>query len=795
MKNMKKVIISLVLLLVAVCGWAQKVWENPTSSCYYSDYINIKVIKVEFSEKETVLHFYRESQYGLKFMFIKETYLKTPDGKCYFITSGKAINEKETDIPLGEWCWPDSLTTKFALHFEPLPANVECFHLIEGKGQNAFRIFNITEGKPADMSELFNSNWRNDKTGDWLLGLYADNAVYDSKVWKYEEKNDKNVVLTDGQEKVTIAIGKEKAGKRKFNINGQKVTLSSFGPVLPAYPVADNTAFSTEYKDGEAVISGWIKDLPKDIHEGKISITANSANIVTGVPQNANTTSDELGRFTMTVKLNGPQTVRFIEAGKYVFFAKDIVLEPGKKYYMVHDWKNRCCLFMGENARLQNELAANPCDIETNPFWQIHGYDKMMTEFKEKSLANYDKATSLLNDIIARNPNVSSRYRDYVNERNRIVAAAEIQDLMNDKNGTLTDEFVSAINGLTVFNPTVPFSLAPGFRPYLHLRNFACERGIRQGYGQTPKMYLSLEEKGMIKYSDSEHDFLKRWQQREKCNAEKPATLRGQKLLAFNKELDEICKKSEILEFVDKENIKKVYDEFVLDRYLSNCIAIDSLSNEQIMRDYGRAVWLCRELADCRRFKDKERASVVINEIKDDYFRQQVIDLNNYYEELARQNEEAVKKVIAPSSNVEGLTDGKAIIDKIIEPYKGKIVYLDVWGTWCPPCIEAIKDSPKLKESVKDYDIVYIYFHAGGDMEEIGETWKGAIAELGLTKPNYVHYLLPRDQQQMVTEYLKLDGYPFYVLFDKQGNMEKLAREHIGDVDGFKKKIDELSKK
>ena len=792
---MKKSIISLVLLLIAVCGWAQKVWENPTSSCYYSDYINIKVIKVEFSEKETVLHFYRESQYGLKFMFIKETYLKTPDGKCYFITSGKAINEKETDIPLGEWCWPDSLTTKFALHFEPLPANVECFHLIEGNNPTAFRILNITEGKAADMSDLFNSNWRNDQTGDWQLGLYADNAVYDSKVWKYEEKNDKNVVLTDGQEKVTIAIGKEKAGKRKFNINGQKVTLSSFGPVLPAYPVADNTAFCTEYKDGEAVISGWIKDLPKDIHEGKISITANSANIVTGVPQNANTTSDEFGRFTMTVKLNGPQTVRFQEAGEYVFFAKDIVLEPGKQYYMVHDWKNRCCLFMGENARLQNELAANPCDIETNPFWQIHGYDKMMTEFKEKSLANYDKATSLLNDIIARNPNVSRRYRDYVNERNRIVAAAEIQDLMNDKNGTLTDEFVSAINGLTVFNPTVPFSLAPGFRPYLHLRNFACERGIRQGYGQTPKMYLSLEEKGMIKYSDSEHDFIKRWQQREKRSAEKPVALRGQKLLAFMHELDEICTKSEIQEFIDKENIKKVYDEFVLDRYLSNCIAIDSLSNEQIMRDYGRAVWLCRELADCRRFKDKERASVVINEIKDDYFRQQVIDLNNYYEELAKQNEEAVNKVITPSSNVEGLTDGKAIIDKIVEPYKGKIVYMDVWGTWCPPCIEAIKDSPKLKESVKDYDIVYIYFHAGGDMEEIGETWKGAIAELGLTKQNYVHYLLPRDQQQMVTEYLKLDGYPFYVLFDKQGNMEKLAREHIGDIDGFKKKIDELSKK
>ena len=182
---MKQTFLSLLFLLIATYGWAQKVWENPTSLFFYSDYFDIKVSKVELSEKETVLHLIYESRYGIKFSFAKATYLKTPDGKQYRVTSGKATNAEEKDMPVGEMYWPDTLSIKFALHFEPLPANVECFHLIEGKGQNAFRIFNITEGKPADMSELFNSNWRNDKTGDWMLGLYADNAVYDSKVWKY----------------------------------------------------------------------------------------------------------------------------------------------------------------------------------------------------------------------------------------------------------------------------------------------------------------------------------------------------------------------------------------------------------------------------------------------------------------------------------------------------------------------------------------------------------------------------------------------------------------------------------
>jgi hypothetical protein len=92
---------------------------------------------------------------------------------------------------------------------------------------------------------------------------------------------------------------------------------------------------------------------------------------------------------------------------------------------------------------------------------------------------------------------------------------------------------------------------------------------------------------------------------------------------------------------------------------------------------------------------------------------------------------------------------------------------------------------------VKDYDIVYVYF--AGQSEEAA--WKGCIAELGLTKPNYVHYNLPMDQQDAVFKYLNLDGFPFSVLFDKQGNMEKLDRGHIGNIDGFKKKIEELSKK
>ena len=784
---MKKTIISLVLLLIAVCGWAQKVWENPTSFFDNSSTCNLKVTKVDFSNEETVVHLTVETIPHYWFLLVKESYLVTPDGKHYLITSGKATRDSESDYMLGEKFDPSNANTNIALHFEPLPTDVERFHFIEGNDPRAFKIWNITEGKAKDMSELFNSNWRDDQTGDWMLGLYADNAVYDCKVWEYEEKNDKKIVLANGQEKVTIAIGKEKAGKRQFTINGQKSTLSSFGSVLPSYPTADNTSFSTELANGEATIVGWIKDFPKEISSKGLTLSANVTNIVTGEPMNiAVPASDEIGQFTMKLKLNGAQHVLFAEfAESDKVYAKDIVLEPGKKYYMVHDWKNGSYIFMGENARLENELVANPCNYETNV---LTGglYGDEITAFKDKCVVNYEKATNRLNEIIAKNPNISKRYRDYINEKNRIAAAFNIQNML----GRIEENIICVSDKLGAFNPELPISLVLDFMGYHDERVFMYFSKARDVYAETPELFFSFEEKGKIKFSDSERDFLKRWQKRQEI-AEKARTKARNRAeyQTLTGGLDSLCSYEEFRDFLNKENIRKVYKDWVPDLSHLTFDVMDSLYSDQIMRDYCRAYMLGRELVRDRGLR--EGRAKVVNEIKNRYLNQYIVDLKNHYEELARQNEEIVNNVIAPSSNVEGLTDGKAIVEKIIEPYKGKIVYMDVWGTWCQPCINAIKASPKLKEAVKDYDLVYVYF--AGRSEEAA--WKGSIAELGLTKSNYVHYNLPQNQQKAVFKYLNLDGFPFYVLFDKQGNMEILDRGHIGDLDGFKKKIDELSKK
>ena len=65
---------------------------------------------------------------------------------------------------------------------------------------------------------------------------------------------------------------------------------------------------------------------------------------------------------------------------------------------------------------------------------------------------------------------------------------------------------------------------------------------------------------------------------------------------------------------------------------------------------------------------------------------------------------------------------GEKIFSKIIEPYRGKIILTDIWGIWCGPCVQALKNSKEEFERLKPYDIIYPYLannsRAGRRLEE-----------------------------------------------------------------------------
>ena len=145
---------------------------------------------------------------------------------------------------------------------------------------------------------------------------------------------------------------------------------------------------------------------------------------------------------------------------------------------------------------------------------------------------------------------------------------------------------------------------------------------------------------------------------------------------------------------------------------------------------------------------------------------------------------------IRPSTDVEGMSDGEKILRKLIEPYQGKLIYVDIWGTWCTPCRKNLKESWRVREALKDYDIVYLFLAN----KSSDEAWKSVISEYNLTGPNCVHYNLPADQQSAIEHYIGVNGYPTYKLIDKQGVIHPLNWQHADNLNTLIETINKFSK-
>ena len=74
-------------------------------------------------------------------------------------------------------------------------------------------------------------------------------------------------------------------------------------------------------------------------------------------------------------------------------------------------------------------------------------------------------------------------------------------------------------------------------------------------------------------------------------------------------------------------------------------------------------------------------------------------------------------------------------LQELVAPYKGRVVYIDIWGSWCGPCKAEMAYVPELKKQFKDRDVVFFYLDM--DKGERIETWKNYVAYAELTGEHY----------------------------------------------------------
>lgn len=126
------------------------------------------------------------------------------------------------------------------------------------------------------------------------------------------------------------------------------------------------------------------------------------------------------------------------------------------------------------------------------------------------------------------------------------------------------------------------------------------------------------------------------------------------------------------------------------------------------------------------------------------------------------QNEVMEKLASSSYSVVQEWQGPEEWIKQIIEPFKGKVIMIDLWNTWCSPCRSALTINEPLKDDVlSSNDIVWIYIVDESspiiEYREYIKTIRG------------LHYRLNKEQMKDLKSYLNVDGIPFYVLVEKDG--------------------------
>ena len=102
-----------------------------------------------------------------------------------------------------------------------------------------------------------------------------------------------------------------------------------------------------------------------------------------------------------------------------------------------------------------------------------------------------------------------------------------------------------------------------------------------------------------------------------------------------------------------------------------------------------------------------------------------------------------------------------------LESLRGKYVYIDVWATWCGPCLREI---PYIKEVEKDYRDKNIEFVAISiDEAKDYDKWRGMIEERELVG---THLYTGGDAwQSEFTQAYNVRGIPRFILIDPEGNI------------------------
>jgi len=133
---------------------------------------------------------------------------------------------------------------------------------------------------------------------------------------------------------------------------------------------------------------------------------------------------------------------------------------------------------------------------------------------------------------------------------------------------------------------------------------------------------------------------------------------------------------------------------------------------------------------------------------------------------LLRKNKQVVDsnkgKSPAVVNEISSVPD-EQVMNTIVSKYKNKVVLVDLWATWCAPCLDAMRQFESTKAEFLHQDVVFVYVTNSSSPRRL---WAEKIEGIGNE-----HYYLTDSQWAYMMNHFGFEGIPSYLLFNKSGGL------------------------
>ena len=627
---------------------------------------------------------------------------------------------------------------------------------------------------------------RDEVTGEWLIGLFDDYAIYDCEYWEYVDiRKDKLVLTCDGR-RMDVQMKRKGQAVRNVVIDGVKhrtSVLTSNG--LPDYPFKDETA--------------WPSGLPAEEDSVTLRVCVNTnrekAEFETFIHRMFNdkqvkelTSIDTHGRFEVRMPINGPMVMGIFNDSQHPLehsFWQLLAVEGGDTLLLyIDDMNEHTYLMGGKYARFNNELLGSdfhPDFVRTDELT----IDSTIVQQRHYMAVCQERMDSLY----AARPNLSRRFRNYYQDDIQYQFAYPMLlkccwPAAGESQSELLQKTEAELNPLQWMHSELPLMCRYGFGTTIKYYVSALTDIHQTRLTDPSDFIMQLYQDGKVQLSDDELQKVNSFQALR-------ANYNG------NVDLNEAFR-SDIIPILSKPLIAQYWDWEQSDKNvpLSICI-LNSLDLDDATREILKTQAFMKDIDGKSHVASPRVLELAHQEVHHPLLLQAIDNANqriaDFLESQRKQTVAAPREGTPASRRVSGeelagYTDGQQLFEHIIKPFKGYVIYVDVWGTWCGPCRGQMEHVPALKKALEGKPVIYLYF-CNNSPED---AWRTFIAQKQLDTDNAVHYNLSREQESAIERYLEVSGFPTYRLVDTAGQLVPGAAPWPANISSVVAAIEQL---